>query len=551
MSSAGSAATVPAGALRPNGRTGYGGHGERERAERTRAAIAAGAPSPRIAILGAGAAGLCMAIRLRDAGIDSFTIYEKSDGVGGTWRDNTYPGAACDVPSHLYSFSFASKRDWTRKFARQPEILGYFESLVERFELAPHLRFGVEVTEAHYDDGTGTWTLRAAQADDDGGDPTDVTIEADVVVSGLGQLNRPYIPDIEGLGEFVEAGGTIFHSARWDHDHDLAGERVGIIGIGASAIQFVPPVAEQAGHTTLFQRSANYVGPRNDREFTERERWIFEHVPGAQTAYRESIYWRFEARFNAMRRGSRLGRFMEGQFRKLLRPLISERLTEEAVIPDYPLGCKRILIADDWYPTLLRPDVDVVTAGVERVEDGAVVTADGSRHPVDTIIFGTGFRSTEFLSPLKITGRNGRDLNEVWVDGARAFLGLAVPGFPNLFMLYGPNTNLGHNSILFMIEQQVGYTLRLIEEKVLLGLRSVEVADAAASRFDAEVQDAASRTVWAEGCHSWYKTEDGRITNNWTDHTTVYRRLLSSPDPSDWMLERATPAVPAGRSDAR
>jgi cation diffusion facilitator CzcD-associated flavoprotein CzcO len=527
--------TVPVGSLRPISRTGYGGRGERERAARVQAAIAAGAPSPRVAIIGAGAAGLCMAIRLRDAGIDTFTIYEKSDGVGGTWRDNTYPGAACDVPSHLYSFSFASKRDWTRKFARQPEILGYFESLVERFELGPHLRFGTEITEAHYEDSTGTWTLRTAGSE---GEP-DGTIVADVVVSGLGQLNRPYIPDIPGLDAFVESGGTVFHSARWDHDHDLTGERVGVIGIGASAIQFVPPVTEQAGHTTLFQRSSNYVGPRNDRAFTPTEHRIFEHVPGAQRLYRESIYWRFEARFNAMRKDSRLGRWMQGQFHKQLQPLISERLTEEALLPDYPLGCKRILIADDWYPAIMRPDVDVVTAGVDRIEDGVVVTVDGERHPVDTLIFGTGFRSTEFLSPLKITGRQGRDLNEVWADGARAFLGLAVPGFPNLFMLYGPNTNLGHNSILFMIEQQVGYTLRLIEEKVLLGLRSVEVTEEAHSRCDTEIQAAAAQTVWAEGCHSWYKTEDGRITNNWTDHTTVYRRLLSRPDPDDWYLERA------------
>ena len=524
--------------LRPIGRTGYGGRGERERAARTRAAIAAGTPSPRVAIIGAGAAGLCMAIRLADAGIESFTIYEKSSGVGGTWRDNTYPQAACDVPSHLYSFSFASKRDWTRRFARQPEILGYFESLVDRFDLEPHLRFGVEVTEAHYDDVAGTWTLHMAEGDGGDGD----TVVADVVVSGLGQLNRPHIPEIAGLDDFADQGGTVFHSARWDHDHDLSGERVGVIGIGASAIQFVPPVAEAAAHTTLFQRSANYVGPRKDRPFSERERWVLEHVPGAQRAYRESIYWRFEARFNAMRKGSRLGRWMEGQFRTQLRALISDRLSEAAVIPDYPLGCKRILIADDWYPTLLRPDVEVVTVGVDRIEDGEVVTVDGVGHPVDTLVFGTGFRSTEFLSPLKITGRSGRDLNDVWADGARAFLGLAVPGFPNLFMLYGPNTNLGHNSILFMIEQQVGYTLRLIEEKVLLGLRSIEVAEPAASRFDAEVQDAAARTVWAEGCHSWYKTEDGRITNNWTDHTTVYRRLLSHPDPEDWLLERSDPA---------
>lgn len=523
------------GSLRPNGRTGYGGRGERERAARVGAAIRSGVPSPRVAIIGAGAAGLCMAIRLRDAGIDTFTVYEKSDGVGGTWRDNTYPDAACDVPSHLYSLSFASKRDWTRKFARQPEILGYFEELVDRFDLGPHLRFGTEVTEAHYDDADGTWTLRTAAPE---GSP-DATIVADVVVSGLGQLNRPHIPDIPGLEQFRDAGGTVFHSARWDHGHDLAGQRVGVVGIGASAIQFVPPVAERAAHTTLFQRSSNYVGPRRDRAFKAWERWGFTHVPHLQRLYRESIYWRFEARFSAMRRDSRLGRWMQEQFRKQLRPMVSERLSEEALLPDYPIGCKRILISDNWYPTLLRPDVEVVTAGIDRIEDGAVVTVDGARHPVDTLIFGTGFCATEFLSPLKITGRGGRDLNEVWADGARAFLGLAVPGFPNLFMLYGPNTNLGHNSILFMVEQQVGYALRLIEEKVLLGLRSVEVDAGAASRFDHDVQDAAQRTVWAEGCHSWYKTEDGRITNNWTGHTTVYRRMLSSPDPDDWLLERA------------
>lgn len=549
MSLTGHAAVSPVGSLRPIGRTGFGGKGERERSARTRAAIAAGAPSPRVAIIGAGAAGLCMAIRLRDAGIDSFTIYEKSNGVGGTWRDNSYPHAACDVPSHLYSFSFASKADWTRKFARQPEILDYFESLVDRFDLAGHLRFGVEVTEAHYDDAAGTWTLNMAGpgvASNDG--PADVpsqvgeqagSIVADVVVSGLGQLNRPYIPDIVGLDDFVAEGHTAFHSARWDHDHDLTGERVGVIGIGASAIQFVPPVAEAAGHTTLFQRSANYVGPRKDREFSDRERWTFTHVPGAQKAYRESIYWRFEARFKAMRSGSRVGAWAQQKFHEGLQPMISDRLSEKAVIPDYPLGCKRILIADDWYPTLLRPDVAVVTSPIERIEDGAVVTADGERHPVDTLIFGTGFHSTEFLSPMKITGRAGKDLNEVWVGGARAFLGLSVPQFPNLFMLYGPNTNLGHNSILFMIEQQVGYTLRLIEEKVLLGLLSIEVTAAADSRYDTDVQAAADRTVWAEGCHSWYKTADGRITNNWTDHTTVYRRMLSAPDPADWLLERA------------
>jgi cation diffusion facilitator CzcD-associated flavoprotein CzcO len=514
------------------GCTGYGGRGESARAAEARAAIRAGAPSPRIAILGAGAGGLCMAGRLKDAGIDTFTIFEKSDGVGGTWRDNSYPGAACDVPSHLYSFSFAPKTDWSRKFAEQPEILGYFESLVERFDLGPHLRLGTEVTEAHYDDASGTWTLRTAGAE---GEP-DGTFVADVVVSGLGQLNRPHIPDVPGLDTFE---GAVFHSARWDHGHDLRGERVGVIGIGASAIQFVPRVAVQARHTTLFQRSSNYVAPKKDRPFRGWERWLFEHVPAVQRAYRDSIYWRLEARFALMRRKSRLGAYMERAFRKQISPMVSPRLTEAALIPDYPPGCKRILIADDWYPTLLRRDVEVVTLAVERIEPDAVVTADGGRHPVDALVFGTGFRTTEFLAPLNITGRGGRDLNEVWADGARAFLGLSVPGFPNLFMLYGPNTNLGHNSILFMIEQQVGYTLRMIEEKVTAGLRSVAVRPDAADRFDHDVQAAAADTVWAEGCHSWYKTEDGRITNNWTGHTTAYRKRLSAPDLADWELEPA------------
>ena len=526
---------APAGAIHPEyrdavsgGVTGAVSAGREERAAALRAALASGARSPRVAILGAGAGGLCMAIQLRLAGIETFTLYEKSGGVGGTWRDNTYPGAACDVPSHLYSFSFASKADWTRKFATQPEILGYFESLVDRYGLAGHLELRQEVTAATYDGATGTWNLTVR--DQEGGVRS---VEADVVVSGLGQLNRPYVPDLPGLDDFR---GAMFHSARWDHGHDLRGERVGVIGIGASAIQFVPPVAREARHLTLVQRSSNDVAPKRDRAFRSWERWAFRSVPGLQRAYRDSIYWRLEMRFNLMRRRSRLGAWLEQQFRKQIRPLVSERLPEAAIVPDYPPGCKRILIADDWYPTLLRPNVEVVTDAVERITADAVVTADGAEHPVDALIFGTGFRTTEFLAPLRVTGAGGRDLNDEWAGGARAYLGLSVPGFPNLFMLYGPNTNLGHNSILFMIEQQVGYAVQMIEEKVLRDLRAVDVTRAAAERDDAEVQSAAADTVWAEDCHSWYKTADGRITNNWTDHTTVYRRRLAHPDLRDWDL---------------
>jgi cation diffusion facilitator CzcD-associated flavoprotein CzcO len=483
-----------------------------------------GVPTPRVAILGAGAAGLCMAMQLQDAGIHTFTIYEKSDGVGGTWRDNTYPGAACDVPSHLYSFSFAPKTDWSRRFPEQPEILGYFESLVDSHALRPHLRFGTAVVAASWSDADATWDLELADGEH---------VTADVVVSGLGQLNRPNIPDIAGLSDFE---GTVFHSARWDHDHDLTGERVAIIGIGASAIQFVPQVAKAAGQLTLFQRSVNYVAPKPDRAYRPWERWLLRHVPAARRTYRASIYWRFEARFALMRKGNRLGRMLQDRFGKEVGKLVSDRLPAEALIPDYTPGCRRILIANDWYPTLLRPNVEVVTDGVAEITSDSIRTADGREFAADTIIFGTGFHSTEFLSPLHITGRDGLDLNQVWADGAHAYLGMAVAGFPNLFMLYGPNTNLGHNSILFMIEQQVAYIRSLLVDMVRDDVVTAEVTDRALARYDAEIERLAERTVWAEDCHSWYKTDSGRITNNWPDYTVRYRRRLRHRVPGDLRL---------------
>lgn len=473
-----------------------------------------GRPTPQVAILGAGAAGLCMAIQLRDAGIETFTIYEKSNGVGGTWRDNTYPGAACDVPSHLYSFSFSPKTDWSRKFAEQPEILGYFESLVERHGLAPHLRLGTEVTAATWSEDALEWTLELADGE---------LARADVVVSGLGQLNQPYVPEIAGLDSFE---GAVFHSARWDHDHDLRAERVAVIGIGASAIQFVPRVARQARSTVLFQRSVNYVVPKPDRPYRPWEHWVLDRVPVVQRAYRASIYWRFEARHGLMRKGSRLGDLVRKGFRRQIAPMVSERLPAEALIPDYTPGCRRLLIANDWYPTLRRPDVEVVTDGVARVSAHAVHTVDGREFPVDTIIFGTGFRATDFLSPLRITGRDGADLNQVWADGASAYLGITVPGFPNLFMLYGPNTNLGHNSILFMIEQQVAWIRSLLVDMQRDGYAAAEVTPSAMRLYDDELDRALSRTVWAEDCHSWYKNDKGRVTNNWPDTTVSYRRRL-------------------------
>jgi cation diffusion facilitator CzcD-associated flavoprotein CzcO len=314
---------------------------------------------------------------------------------------------------------------------------------------------------------------------------------------------------------------------------------VAVEGIGASAIQFVPQVAKVARQLTLFQRSVNYVAPKPDRRFRNWEHWLLEHVRPLQRAYRASIYWRFELRFTLMRKGSRLGRMLQDRFGKELAAMVSPKLPAEALIPDYVPGCRRLLIANDWYPTLLRPGVDVITDPIEKITPSGIVTASGTEVDVDTIIFGTGFHSTEFLSPLRITGRDGRDLNEQWAGGARAHLGVAVPGFPNLFMLYGPNTNLGHNSILFMIEQQVGYIRQLLAKMVVDHDRSVEVTDQAMEAFDAEILEATARTVWDEDCQSWYKNDAGRITNNWPDYTINYARRMRRPDLDEWRLEPA------------
>lgn len=486
--------------------------------------IQAGVTTPRVAVIGAGYGGIAMGARLRQAGLETFTIYEQADGIGGTWRDNTYPGAACDVPSHLYSLSFAPKPDWSRTFPTQPEILDYLEGVVDDLGLRPHLRLGASLTEARWIEPTASWRLGFADG---------ATAEAEVLVIATGQLHRPAIPAIDGLDDFA---GTAFHSARWAHDHELVGARVGVVGIGASAIQFVPPVAEQAERTTLFQRSTNYVAPKRDAATPLGRQLLFAAFPELQRLYRWSIWLRFEARWVVFRRGSRLGRLMERAFRRELAELVSDDLPASALIPDTPIGCRRILISNEWYPTLRRPDVEVVTDPIARVEPEAVVTVDGRRHEVDTLIFGTGFESTGFLAPIRVVGRDGASLHDRWVDGAEAHLGIVVHGFPNLFLLYGPNTNLGHNSIVFMLERQVAYALTCIRRLVESGGGSLDVRAAVQRRSTAAVQRALAGSVWAEACSSWYKTASGRITNNWPGPTVQYWWQTAVPQPAafDW-----------------
>jgi cation diffusion facilitator CzcD-associated flavoprotein CzcO len=494
--------------------------GHREFEREVRRARAEGRPTPRVAIVGGGLSGLATAIQLVRAGVRTFTILEQSDGVGGTWRDNVYPGAACDVPSHLYSFSFATKTDWSRRFAEQPEILDYAEDLLARFDLTPHVRTGTTVAAATFDEPTATWRLDLVDASGSG------TLEADAVVFACGQLNRPHVPDVPGVETFA---GPSWHSARWDHTVDLVGRRVAVVGSGASAIQFVPPVAAAAGTTTVFQRSPSYVGPKKDHPYPPTTRRALRGSTLLRTAYRWWIYWTLELRWISFRRDSWAGRQLQDMFRKGIRhDVVNERLPEHAVVPDYPIGCKRILISNDWYPALMRPDVTVVDSPVARIEPDAVVTADGVRHPADILIWGTGFATTAFLSHIPVTGIGDRTLAAAWSEGAHAYLGTAVAGFPNCYVLYGPNTNLGHNSILFMVERQLNLVLQALaaQTRTITGASggAVAVRSGAYLRDDRRTQRMLGRTAWAGNCTSWYKDAAGRITNNWPTWTVRFWR---------------------------
>lgn len=343
--------------------------------------------SPRVAILGAGLSGVGMAIQLKRAGLSSFTIYEKGEALGGTWRENHYPGAGCDVPSHLYSYSFAPRARWSRHYAEQPEILSYLEHCAERFGITDRIRYGTEIAGARFDDRARVWclTTRAGEA-----------ITADVVVSGLGQLNRPSIPRLPGLESFA---GRAFHSARWDHSFDVAGKRVAVVGTGASAVQFVPHIAPKVARLTIFQRSPNWIVPRNDAAYSEGAKRLFGRVPAVRQLHRGLIYWASEARFLGLGGSGRrlFGSIVEYRVRRTIEQQIADPALRAKLVPSYPLGCKRVLVSDDYYPALARPNVDLVTEGIERVVPQGVVTADGAAHAVDAIVFGTGFESLAFL----------------------------------------------------------------------------------------------------------------------------------------------------------
>jgi cation diffusion facilitator CzcD-associated flavoprotein CzcO len=483
---------------------------------------------PRIAIIGSGFGGLCMAMQLQRAGIESFTILEKADRIGGTWRDNVYPGAACDSPSFVYCFSFEQKTDWSRKWAPQSEILDYIEQCARKYDLHSHIRFNTEVAAARFDDAAGVWRLRTTTGEE---------IEAEILVSGTGQLNRPSYPALPGLEDFA---GVTFHSARWRRDVDLRGKRVAVIGNAASAIQFVPQIATSVERLYVFQRSANWMITKNDREYGALERWIFAHVPLAARLYRWWLWFGYESRFPVFRRNRFFSKIVTQYADRAMREHITDPDLQRALVPDYPIGGKRILISDDYYQALTRDNVQVVTAPIERIRGDGIVTRDGASFAADVIILATGFESTSFLAPMRIEGLDGRSLNEAWEAGAEAYLGLTVAGFPNFFMLYGPNTNLGHNSILFMLECQVRYVMECIQTLASRRLKYLDVRPQAMRAYNAWLNGLLERSVWARTGKSWYKRADGRITNNWSGTTVEYwwrtRRV-------DWTAYREEPRV--------
>lgn len=484
-------------------------------------------PSPRVIIIGAGFGGLGTAIELVRHGITDVTVLERSDDIGGVWRDNTYPNAACDVPSNLYSWSFAPNPSWERRYSGQADILRYMERIARETGVLDLVRTGTEVTTAAYDDASATWRVETSAGD---------TLSADFLVSAVGQLSRPVIPDLPGRETFE---GPAFHSAEWRHDVDLRGKRVAVLGTGASAIQFVPGIQPEAGHVTVFQRSAPYVVPKPDIAYSGLRRGLYATLPPAQ-AFGRNLTWVLSEQLNKSLTGTNpMKKLLEQAWHVLLRAQVRDPELRAKLKPDYPLGCKRLLFSNDWYPALTKPNVDVVTEPVVEVLPHGVRSADDEVHEVDVIIYGTGFAATEFLAPMKLTGARGRSLEEAWADGARAYYGISVPGFPNFGIVYGPNTNLGGSSIINMMESQSRYIRQLVQ---LLpdGGGSVDVLPEVEERYDREVQRRLATTVWA-GCESWYRDDSGRVTTNWPGSVREYKDRTREVDPRDYEVRALAP----------
>jgi cation diffusion facilitator CzcD-associated flavoprotein CzcO len=476
-----------------------------------------------VAILGTGFSGLGVAIRLKQRGYDDFVVLEKASDIGGTWRDNTYPGCACDIPSHLYSFSFALNPNWTRTYSPQPEIWDYLRRCAKRYGILPHIRWNSEMLSAGWNNDDQHWHITTTRD----------RFTADFLMLGNGPLSEPSLPPIPGIEHFE---GTLFHSAQWRHDYDLTGKRVAVIGTGASAIQFVPQIQPRVQQLSLFLRTPPWIVPRLDGPIPRWHRALFRLLPFTQRLVRARMYAQrellavaFVYKPERMEEGMKIARrHLE---RQVPDPLLRAKLT-----PNYTMGCKRVLLSDDFYPSLSQPNVEVVTERIREAYPHSIVTQDGEEREIDTIICATGFHVTDSRLPRCITGRNGQTLDEKWALGPDAYLGTTVSGFPNLFLLIGPNTGLGHNSMVYMIESQINYILDCLKQLERQQAQTVEVLPQAEESFNAEMQQKMQKTVWMSGCSSWYLDARGRNTTLWPGFTFEYRRRTRHFDPQHYTL---------------
>jgi cation diffusion facilitator CzcD-associated flavoprotein CzcO len=479
-----------------------------------------------VAIIGAGFSGLCMAIKLKESGRTNFKVFEKASDIGGTWFLNRYPGCACDVPSHLYSFSFEQNPNWSRAYSPAQEIWKYQKATAEKHGIMPFIRCNSEVARAEYDDAAQLWRLTLKSGEQ---------YAARALVAGAGILHVPFYPEIKGAESFA---GKVMHTANWDDSYDLTGKRVAVIGTGASAVQLVPGIAEKVAHLDLYQRTPGWVIPRMDYAFAEKTKSRFASIPFVQRLWRNLIYWRAEMLAIGFTRKPK----MVAKFQKLAEDYMQHAIRDpelrKKLTPDFPLGCKRVLISDDFYPSLQRENVSVITDRITEVRPNGVVTADGKLREVDVLLYATGFRVTDWLSHVDIRGKGGRELINDWRDGAYAYYGVTVNGYPNMFLLLGPNTGLGHNSVVFMIEAQVRYAMDCMRW-LWKGAGTVEVKKDVQDAFNADLHEKMKGTVWMSGCKSWYLNPNGTNSTIWPDFTVTYWWKTHSADRKDYELAPA------------
>ncbi|MFZ3193546.1 MAG: NAD(P)/FAD-dependent oxidoreductase [Moraxellaceae bacterium] len=474
-------------------------------------------------IIGAGFAGLGTAIRLKQAGMQDFLILERAEQVGGTWRDNTYPGAACDIPSNLYSYSFAQNPNWSRGFSGSSEILGYIHHLVSHFELDTKIRFQQQVTGMQFDSDRGLWQVHLAQG---------AFYQARTVVSAAGPLSNFSLPNITGLADFK---GKKIHSAAWDHQYDLTGKRVAVIGTGASGIQIIPELVKTATHVKVFQRTPAWVVPRPDYKTPEWNKLVFRKIPTAQTALRQALYWTHESMALAVIWNSPLTVVAQTLANSHLKRQVADRWLRRQLTPDFKIGCKRVLVSNDYYPALQQPNCKLITWPIVKITENGIQSMEGVEHLVDCIVFATGFDVSKSGTPFPITGINGRQLGDEWARGAQAYKSINVAGYPNLFFTFGPNSGPGHNSALVYMESQIDYAVKAIQTILGKNLKALDVKPDAQNQYNQDIQRRLAKTNWNSGCKSWYLTEDGFNATMYPGFATQYAKQMKHLNLSDYI----------------